>query len=55
MNNAIHLYRDGDHAVVAIEVDRQWVILIKEYIDSPFSHIIEPSGIQRCVDEARKG
>ncbi len=49
---AIWLRRDGDHFVVAIEVGKQWVDLIREYYDSPSSHIIEPAGIQECIDAA---
>lgn len=46
---AIWLRREGQHAVVLIEVGKgQWVELIRENIDGPFSHIIEPSGIARC-------
>ena len=43
---AIWLKREGVHAVVLIESAKgQWIELIRENIDSPFSHIIEPAGI----------
>ena len=51
--NAIHLYRDGDYVVVSVEVEKHWVPVIREFIGSPFSHIVEPSGIQRCAYEQK--
>lgn len=33
--------REGDHAVVLIEVDGKWREIIRERYDSPFSHIWE--------------
>jgi hypothetical protein len=52
--NAIHLYRDGDYVVVSVEVEKHWVPVIREFIGSPFSHIVEPSGIQRCAYEQKR-
>lgn len=39
-------------AVVLIEVHGVWVELIREVVDGPFSHIIEPGGIQRAINFA---
>jgi hypothetical protein len=50
--NAIHLYREGDHAIVAVEIEGKWVPVIREFIDSPFSHIVEPAGMQRCISRS---
>lgn len=39
---AVHLFRDGDYTVVAVEVKRgEWIEIIRERSDSPFSHIWE--------------
>lgn len=50
--HAIHLVAEGGCAVVKIEVGGRWVELIRESLDGPFSHIIEPSGIDRAVARA---
>lgn len=39
--NPVWLRREGDHAVVSVEIDGQWVEVIRELIQSPFSHIWE--------------
>lgn len=43
--SGIMLRRSGDHAIVEAEVDGKWKEVIREYIDAPFSHIVEPAGI----------
>lgn len=48
-SGAIRLRRDGNYAVVEIEHDGNFVELIREYIKSPFYHIIEPAGIRQRV------
>lgn len=45
----IHLFRLQDHVIVNAEIDGKWVTVIEEYIDSPFSHIVEPAGMRRCA------
>ena len=51
----IWLRREGQYVVVLIEAATgQWVELIRENVDSPFSHIIEPAGIKRRVEDARE-
>lgn len=47
--NALHLRAEGDCVVLEIESNGKWVQLIKEKLDSPFSHIIEPAGIQNAI------
>jgi hypothetical protein len=49
--NALWLVAEGDYVLLKIEVNKEWVTLIKEPKDSPFSHIIEPSGIQAKIDK----
>lgn len=49
--NALWLVAEGEHAILKIEVNGEWITLIKERLDSPFSHIIEPLGIQREIDK----
>jgi hypothetical protein len=43
---AIHLYRNGTHVRVAIEVGGRWVRVIEERIEDAFSHIVEESGMR---------
>jgi hypothetical protein len=38
-------------ACVDIQVHGVWVELIRESLDGPFSHIIEPSGIQQIIND----
>lgn len=49
----ISLTRVGDRAVVRIEVGGVWIDLISEPLDSPFSHIVNESGIAKAVSENR--
>ncbi len=43
----IHLLREGDYAIVLVEArPGVWVEVIREHIDGPFSHIVEPLGIE---------
>jgi hypothetical protein len=44
----VWLRRIGAHAEVLAEVDGQWRLLAREYLDSNFSHIVEPSLIRRA-------
>jgi hypothetical protein len=53
-NHALFLRAEGDYAILEIEVNGKWIQLIKERLDSPFSHIIEPSGIQREIEKANQ-
>ena len=55
VEQAIWLRRKGDHVVVLIEHNGKWVELIREYLDSKFSHIIEPAGIARAILSAVEG
>jgi hypothetical protein len=50
--NAIMLVAEGDHAVVKIEVNGKWIELIRERLDSPFSHIVESTGIENAINKA---
>lgn len=52
--HAIMLVAEGGCAVVKIEIGGQWIELIRESLDGPFSHIIEPSGIDRRTSEGGK-
>lgn len=47
---ALHLRAEGDYAILEIETERGWIELIRERLDSPFSHIIEPAGIENRVN-----
>lgn len=44
---AIHLHRVGDYVIVSVEArPGEWVEVIRELVDSNFSHIVEPLGIE---------
>lgn len=43
------LRREGNHAVVCVELDGRWVEVCREVHDGNFSHIVEPLGIERCA------
>lgn len=50
---AFHLVAEGDYAVLKIESEKGiWVELIRERLDSPFSHIIEPAGIENAIKKS---
>lgn len=47
---AIALRRIGDYAVVEIEAKPGlWIEVIRESLDSNFSHIVEPLGIEEAM------
>lgn len=52
--HAIHLRREGSHAIVSIEVDGKWVDVIKENASAPYSHIVEPDGIAAAVVRSKE-
>jgi hypothetical protein len=55
--SGIHLVRHGEYVIVNMEVDNQWVKVITEYDPdglTPFSHIIEPRGIETCLANQNK-
>jgi hypothetical protein len=50
--SGIWLRAEGKHAVVLVERDGQWTEVIREFLESPFSHIIEPDGVRSRCDAA---
>lgn len=48
--NALMLRSEGEYAILEIEVNGEWKELIRERLDSPFSHIIEPLGIESIIN-----
>lgn len=46
------LTREGDFTDVRIEINKQWITLIRENYDGHFSHIIRSSGIKRLITNA---
>ncbi len=48
---SIWLRRDGDDAVVSINVKGREIEIIREPLDSPFSHCIHDGGIKRAIDD----
>jgi hypothetical protein len=47
--SGLMLRRSGDHAIVEIEIEGRWVEVIREFIDAPFSHIVEPGGMRAAL------
>lgn len=44
---------EGQYVIVEVEIDGNWYQVIKEYsgfIESAFSHIIEPAGIRTVIE-----
>lgn len=51
---ALFLRAEGDCAILEIEAEKgKWVELIRERLDAPFSHIIEPSGIESAIEKSK--
>lgn len=46
----ILLRREGDMAIVEVEINNKWVEVIREHLDSNFSHCVHPLGILECVE-----
>lgn len=51
---AIWLRREGDRVVVSVEHKEMWIDVISESAGGPFSHIVEPAGIEKCINEPRR-
>lgn len=49
--NALWLLALGDYAILRIEINGEWIELMREPLDSPFSHIIEPAGIEIAINK----
>jgi hypothetical protein len=50
------LVAEGEFAVLKMESNKgNWVELIRERLDAPFSHIIEPLGIIRKMENHQPG
>jgi hypothetical protein len=47
---ALWMRSEGDYVILSIETEKGWVELIRERLDSPFSHIIEPAGIEGRIN-----
>lgn len=45
--SAIHLGTVGDHVIVAVEIDGNWIEVIRERKDNAYSHIVEADTIDR--------
>ncbi len=41
----VHLFKSGEHTVVAVEIGGAWIEVIHERSDGEFSHIVETSGM----------
>lgn len=47
------LRREGQHAVVLAEMGGEWIEVIRDLAEGPFSHIAEPAGIYARLEAAR--
>lgn len=52
--NALHLRAEGEFVLLEMEINKEWVTLIKERLDSPFSHIIEGLGIENAIKKSHQ-
>lgn len=51
---ALWLVAEGEHVLLKIEYKKgHWITLIKERLDSPFSHILQPDGVQAAIDKTK--
>jgi len=50
----VHLYKTGDHTVVAVEIGGTWIEVIRERSDGAFSHIVETNGMYTCYYSSPK-
>lgn len=41
--SGVMLRRSGDHAIVEVEIAGEWFEVIREHLESNFSHIAEPA------------
>lgn len=49
------LVAEGEYVVLKMEVSKGiWIELIKERLYSPFSHIIEPLGVETAIQKQIK-
>ena len=39
----------GDYSIAKVEVNEQWIEVIREHKEGAYSHIIEPTGIRKKV------
>lgn len=44
--SAIHLSTVGDHVIVAVEIQGQFVEVVRELKDNAYSHCVEAHGIE---------
>ncbi len=49
--SGIKLVREDVDAVVYGEINGVWVELIREELDARFSHIVEPSGMRKALED----
>jgi hypothetical protein len=52
--SAVHLRKEGDKVIVAVEVYGKWQDIIVELSSAPFSHICESGGILSAVERRNK-
>ena len=52
--SGIWLRREGNYAVVLVEHEGEFVEVIREHIEGPFSHIVEPTGICVAIEKSRE-
>lgn len=51
--SGVMLHVSGDDAVVELEIDGMWYEIVRCNMSGPFSHIVEPAGIVRCMETGK--
>lgn len=49
----VMLRAEGDDAIVELEIGGVWHQIIRCDMRSSFSHIVEPSGMKRCMETGK--
>lgn len=48
---AVWLRAEGKHAVVLVELEGKWIEVCREFMEGPFSHIVEGRGIDSRAEK----
>lgn len=52
--SGVELRREGDWAVVLVEIDGEYHEVMREYVESNFDHHVSAGGIRTVLDEAQR-
>ncbi len=51
--SGLMLRAEGNDAIVELEIDGVWYKIVACDIRGSFSHIVEPLGIERCIETGK--